>query len=58
MVKTTYWIQHKKNKRGRKNGDKDEKALYKFVSNSIYEKAMENVKNWIDVKLVNNEIDY
>ena len=34
------------------------KALYKIMNNSIYGKAMENLRNRINVKLVNNEKDY
>ena len=41
-----------------KNGDKDEKVLYKFMNNAIYSKSMENVKNRIDVKLVSIEKHY
>ena len=40
-----------KNKKDRKNG----KALYKLMSNAVYGKIMRNVKNRIDVRLLNNE---
>ena len=53
MVKTIYWI-----KRTKKNKDKDGKALCKLMNHAIYSKIMENVRNRIDVKLVNNENDY
>ena len=39
------------------NSDNDGKALHKLMSNSISEKAMENVRNRL-VKLVNTKKDY
>ena len=41
-----------------KNEDKDRKALHKLMNNAIYDKKMENLRNRIDVKLVNKEKDY
>ena len=63
MVKTIYWIQHKQKNRSRKNGEKDGKVLHKLINNAVYgrkkkKKKKKNLRNRIDVKLVNNENNY
>ena len=50
MTKITCWVQHKKRIEAEKNGRKDRKALYKLINNSVYEKAMENLRNRINIK--------
>ena len=38
-----------------KNWDKDEKLLHKLMDSAVYNKVMKNVKNKIDLRLLNNE---
>ena len=40
------------------NGDKDEKSLFKLMKNVVYSKAIENLRNRIDVRLVSNKNYY
>ena len=47
-------LTQKKN-RTQKNCDKDGKSLHKLLNNSLCAKTMENLRNRIYVKLVNNE---
>ena len=58
MAKTICWIQHTKKNRSRKNSDKDGKALYKLINNTVYGKTMEIFRDRIDVKLVSNKKSY
>ena len=37
-----------------RNNKKNEKVLYKLMSDTIYGKAMQKLRNRIDAKLVNN----
>ena len=41
-----------------KNGDKDGTELYKLINNAVYGKTVGNLRNRIDVELVNNKKDY
>ena len=47
-----------KRREAEKNREKDENALYKLMNNAGYGKTMRNLRNRIDVRLVNNEKDY
>ena len=58
MVKTICQIQHTRKNRSRRKWRKDEKALYKLMNNVVYRKTMENLRNRINVRLVNSEKDY
>ena len=53
MVKTIHWISHAKKNRSRKNGVKDGKAFYKLIKKILYGKTIENLRNSIDIRLVN-----
>ena len=41
-----------------KNSDKDRKVFYKLKKNSAYDKTIKNLKNTINVKIVNNQTYY
>ena len=51
MAKTIFGNIHAKK-------EKDETVLHKLMSNAVYGKTMENVRNRIDVQLLNNGKDY
>ena len=46
----------KKKTEAEKNGDKDEKALYKLMNNTVYRKTIKNLRNRMNVKLVSKKI--
>ena len=41
-----------------KNGEKGGKPFYKLMSNVVYRKAMNNLRNRVGVRLINNQKDY
>ena len=49
---------HKKKIVADKNGDKEGKVLYKLKNNAVNQKAMENVRKTIYVKLSSDKKDY
>ena len=54
MTKIICQIQYTKKNRSKKSGNKDEKALYKLTNSAVHGKTMENLRNIIEVRLVNN----
>ena len=58
MIKTISNSTNKKEQKQKKNNGKDGNVLYTLMNNTIYGKTMENLRNRIHVKLVNNEKDY
>ena len=57
-LKTNIEFGTQKRVEAEKNKDRDGKALYKLINNAVYRKAMGNLRNRIDVKLVSNVKDY
>ena len=49
---------HKKRTKAEKNGDKDKKGLCKLMSNTVFRKIIENLRNRIDLNLLSNKKDY
>ena len=58
MLKQYVELNTQKGKEAEKNVGRDGKALYKLINNVVYEKIMENGRNRIDAKLVNNKKGY
>ena len=58
MLKQYVELNTQKGKEAEKNAGRDGKALYKLINNVVYEKIMENGRNRIDAKLVNNKKGY
>ena len=58
MVKTIYWIQHKKRREAEKKWRQRRKNILQINGQCLYGKAVEHLRNRIDVKLENNEKDY
>ena len=54
MAKTICWTQHTKRIETEKNGGKNGKALQKLTNKAVYGKAIKNLKNRINVKLVSS----
>ena len=48
---------HRK-KSSRKNDDKVDKTFFKLINNAVCGKTMENLRNRVDARLVNNKKDY
>ena len=51
-------LTQKKRIEAEKNGDKDGKVLYKLTCNAVYIKAIEKLRNRMNVRLVSNKQDY
>ena len=57
MVKTVHWIQYTNNTTAEKNGKKEGKGFYKLMNNALPGKPMENLRNKVDKRIVNNQND-
>ena len=57
-LKTYIKFNAQKRREAQKNDEKHGKAFYKLMDNTVYGKTIDNVRNRIDVKLVNNKQNY
>ena len=57
-LKTYIKFNTQKRREAQKNDEKRGKAFYKLMDNTVYGKTIDNVRNRIDVKLVNNKQNY
>lgn len=57
-LKTYIKFNTQKRREAQKNDEKHWKAFYKLMDNTVYGKTIDNVRNRIDVKLVNNKQNY
>ena len=57
MAKTLFFFNTQKGIKEEKNDNIDDKALYKLMINAAQGKAMENLRNRIDIKLALFKMD-
>ena len=58
MAKSIRQVQYTKRIKTEVNGDKDRKAFWNLMNNTVYGEIMENWRNRTDVILVSNEKEY